>query len=142
MCCGAPGMEPDNRRELCINTVAVHSLKKRRPKGRPYIIDGAKRDRTDDLMTASHALSQLSYSPISRVGNTYCQRARLIINPQGMRKFFLQKWYNAGNYSAGALPRTPPKGNALWNPLRCKGFLSLHSTTAYKRRNGAPPPFH
>jgi hypothetical protein len=26
---------------------------------------GAGRDRTDDLMTASHALSQLSYSPKS-----------------------------------------------------------------------------
>jgi hypothetical protein len=29
----------------------------------PNISGGADRDRTDDLMTASHALSQLSYSP-------------------------------------------------------------------------------
>jgi hypothetical protein len=28
------------------------------------ILGGADRDRTDDLMTASHALSQLSYSPV------------------------------------------------------------------------------
>ncbi len=32
----------------------------------PLIIPGgADRDRTDDLMTASHALSQLSYSPVT-----------------------------------------------------------------------------
>ena len=28
---------------------------------------GARRDRTDDLMLAKHALSQLSYSPVSRI---------------------------------------------------------------------------
>ena len=30
---------------------------------------GARRDRTDDLMLAKHALSQLSYSPIEAVGS-------------------------------------------------------------------------
>ena len=30
---------------------------------------GARRDRTDDLMLAKHALSQLSYGPVSRERN-------------------------------------------------------------------------
>ena len=30
---------------------------------------GARRDRTDDLMLAKHALSQLSYSPVEAVGS-------------------------------------------------------------------------
>ena len=33
---------------------------------------GADRDRTDDLMTASHALSQLSYSPA--ISETFLQK--------------------------------------------------------------------
>jgi hypothetical protein len=39
-----------------------------RPPGSPSIQDygGARRDRTDDLMLAKHALSQLSYGPVSR----------------------------------------------------------------------------
>lgn len=38
--------------------------KKKHPK--PWmLLNGAKRDRTDDLLTASQALSQLSYSPIT-----------------------------------------------------------------------------
>ena len=32
------------------------------------IFGGARRDRTDDLLTASQALSQLSYSPKIRLG--------------------------------------------------------------------------
>ncbi len=41
------------------------------------IIGGAEGDRTPDLMTASHALSQLSYGPISRVGGQLTDRCRL-----------------------------------------------------------------
>ena len=39
-----------------------------RPLSRPHGLDlgGARRDRTDDLMLAKHALSQLSYGPVSR----------------------------------------------------------------------------
>jgi hypothetical protein len=34
----------------------------------PYLLDGgAERDRTDDLLNAIQALSQLSYSPIQEV---------------------------------------------------------------------------
>lgn len=36
-------------------------------------LNGAKRDRTDDLLTASQALSQLSYSPIRCVDEVCCQ---------------------------------------------------------------------
>ena len=37
------------------------------PKGRqsPLKSGGARRDRTDDLMLAKHALSQLSYGPVT-----------------------------------------------------------------------------
>ena len=34
----------------------------------PAKAGGARRDRTDDLMLAKHALSQLSYGPMSRDG--------------------------------------------------------------------------
>ena len=48
------------------------ALSKSQPTGKPFIIEGrfpvpdsggARRDRTDDLMLAKHALSQLSYGP-------------------------------------------------------------------------------
>ena len=41
--------------------------KKAIPYGMTFCFGGDKRDRTADLMTASHALSQLSYTPISGV---------------------------------------------------------------------------
>lgn len=46
-------------------TKRSHFLHKKKPVSLQPIdfIGGADRDRTDDLMTASHALSQLSYSP-------------------------------------------------------------------------------
>ena len=48
----------------------LHNVNRRRPKGRRrnlFAINehgGARRDRTDDLMLAKHALYQLSYGPI------------------------------------------------------------------------------
>ena len=45
----------------------------------PFVIEivgGAEGDRTPDLMTASHALSQLSYGPIFEN-----QVANLVVNP-------------------------------------------------------------
>ena len=41
--------------------------KKAIPYGMTFCFGGDKRDRTADLMTASHALSQLSYTPIGGV---------------------------------------------------------------------------
>jgi hypothetical protein len=38
------------------------------PRPRGPDLGGARRDRTDDLMLAKHALSQLSYGPVSRPG--------------------------------------------------------------------------
>jgi hypothetical protein len=38
---------------------------------------GARRDRTDDLMLAKHALSQLSYSPVEAVGSRQLAVVRL-----------------------------------------------------------------
>ena len=51
----------------------LHNVNRRRPKpGRNlYAIEragGARRDRTDDLMLAKHALYQLSYGPTGRSG--------------------------------------------------------------------------
>jgi hypothetical protein len=43
-------------------------------------IGGASRDRTDDLIVANDALSQLSYSPV-QVGSV----ARLFYQPSGVR---------------------------------------------------------
>ena len=40
------------------------------------VFSGATGDRTPDLMTASHALSQLSYSPTSTSGSAYSSAAR------------------------------------------------------------------
>ena len=40
---------------------------------------GARRDRTDDLMLAKHALSQLSYSPLEAVGSRQLAVVRLAI---------------------------------------------------------------
>ena len=39
------------------------------------MIGGAEGDRTPDLMTASHALSQLSYGPKKGVVNDRCRLA-------------------------------------------------------------------
>ena len=47
--------------------------KKAIPYGMTFCFGGDKRDRTADLMTASHALSQLSYTPI---GENYSNRLR------------------------------------------------------------------
>src|SRR5215207_9106670 len=38
---------------------------------------GARRDRTDDLVLAKHALSQLSYGPIWAVPLRECEQSRL-----------------------------------------------------------------
>ena len=48
---------------------------------------GARRDRTDDLMLAKHALSQLSYGPNRR---TRAGGGRLAAAPSGSR---LSKWW-------------------------------------------------
>ena len=54
-----------------------NSFSKGQPTGKPFFIEGrfrvpdsggARRDRTDDLMLAKHALSQLSYGPIGVCG--------------------------------------------------------------------------
>ena len=40
------------------------------------VFSGASRDRTDDLLLAKQALSQLSYGPIRFVGRTFMRGAR------------------------------------------------------------------
>ena len=50
----------------------------------PPNLGGARRDRTDDLMLAKHALSQLSYGPERGVGNR--QSARRVRVGQGPRR--------------------------------------------------------
>ena len=51
---------------------------------------GARRDRTDDLMLAKHALSQLSYGPVTRrrmphVRSSYCARLRKALRRSSLR---------------------------------------------------------
>ena len=56
--------------ETCSNRIG--RIGRRRPRAQPpsrhhsQDLGGARRDRTDDLMLAKHALSQLSYGPVSR----------------------------------------------------------------------------
>ena len=52
----------------------AHVVKKERatPSAQPVeAVGGAKGDRTPDLMTASHALSQLSYGPTEAMSGKY-----------------------------------------------------------------------
>lgn len=63
-------MEPPQRVESTARFALPSDTKQEPPTERSGALAiqecGASRDRTDDLMTASHALSQLSYSPKSR----------------------------------------------------------------------------
>ena len=53
------------RRSGC-DTAAFATIRLAEPKqAQPAKAGGARRDRTDDLMLAKHALSQLSYGPVS-----------------------------------------------------------------------------
>ena len=52
-----------------------------------FCFGGDKRDRTADLMTASHALSQLSYTPIGEV---------ILSDPAQKSKCFLEKIFLCG----------------------------------------------
>jgi hypothetical protein len=46
---------------------------------------GASRDRTDDLIVANDALSQLSYSPIdSRIARLFYQRSQSVTNSSAL----------------------------------------------------------
>ena len=51
------------RQETCAFHIEMACVRPRPATGRP---GGARRDRTDDLMLAKHALSQLSYGPVTR----------------------------------------------------------------------------
>ncbi len=48
-------------------------------------IGGADRDRTDDLMTASHALSQLSYSPTAGQCGGSVTKRRIPVKRKGLK---------------------------------------------------------
>src|SRR5882724_4918874 len=52
-----------------------HSIRLAQPNlAQPAKAGGARRDRTDDLMLAKHALSQLSYGPVPEDECSYCAR--------------------------------------------------------------------
>ena len=59
---------------------------------------GARRDRTDDLMLAKHALSQLSYGPVTRRRMLHVKVAKVLsarLRPFGLRRArfaFLCAW--------------------------------------------------
>ena len=71
----SPAIRPSSRQALARSTKLINRIGKDRKRfnlldtsSRPCGPDlgGARRDRTDDLMLAKHALSQLSYGPVSR----------------------------------------------------------------------------
>src|ERR1700722_6893153 len=70
----SPAIRPSSRSALARSTKLIKSHRKGRqhyllntpPRPRGPDFGGARRDRTDDLMLAKHALSQLSYGPVSR----------------------------------------------------------------------------
>ena len=78
--------------------------KKAIPYGMTFCFGGDKRDRTADLMTASHALSQLSYTPL---GEGYYIRSAA-----QMQAFSCISRKNSTN--APALPGAVPRRNGFW----------------------------
>jgi hypothetical protein len=71
----SPAVRPSSRQALARSTKLINCIGKDRTlqflldtpsKPRGLDFGGARRDRTDDLMLAKHALSQLSYGPVSR----------------------------------------------------------------------------
>jgi hypothetical protein len=58
------GLKP-RRADLCSRERAQPSIGHAAPSG------GARRDRTDDLLLAKQALSQLSYGPIQKIGRQH-----------------------------------------------------------------------
>ena len=60
---GSPRGEPADRRIPVCADEASRPPRSNRPAPRARSRGGARRDRTDDLMLAKHALSQLSYGP-------------------------------------------------------------------------------
>jgi hypothetical protein len=51
-----------------LRSLRSDALKPARGRRRTAKVGGARRDRTDDLLLAKQALSQLSYGPVGRVG--------------------------------------------------------------------------
>ena len=54
--------------EITSSSIACTTYQKKNRRGDPrrcFVSGGAEGDRTPDLMTASHALSHLSYGPVS-----------------------------------------------------------------------------
>ena len=58
-----PRNDGRSRRYSLVHKTQTSSAEPRLTRARTKMSGGAERDRTDDLMLAKHALSQLSYSP-------------------------------------------------------------------------------
>ena len=80
--------------------------KKAIPYGMTFCFGGDKRDRTADLMTASHALSQLSYTPI---GESYSNRFR--------RKMQV---FSRENLKITAMTENTVRASAFWQKNRVR----------------------
>ncbi len=68
---------------------------------------GARRDRTDDLMLAKHALSQLSYGPMPTEAGRFAPSARSAARPTGRRASWREP---SGRTSAPALEASKDGG--------------------------------
>jgi hypothetical protein len=81
-CVQACGRHHSTRAKLVLWTKAIASAINR---GSQPEFGGARRDRTDDLMLAKHALSQLSYGPLRRTARISLT-ARRAARPNGRRE--------------------------------------------------------
>jgi hypothetical protein len=59
-------VHPDCAREVMFSRTIVATIAFKQSRRSSTSSGGARRDRTDDLMLAKHALSQLSYGPVTR----------------------------------------------------------------------------
>ena len=81
-CCLSPGCGSNKQQSISLRCRKIRQLPSGKPTERPNLLfvkrrislrlhlvkaGGARRDRTDDLMLAKHALSQLSYGPLERI---------------------------------------------------------------------------
>ena len=99
-------------------------------------LGGARRDRTDDLMLAKHALSQLSYGPVSRPAGT--QRPIVVglggLEPPTSRLSSARS--NQLSYKPGRKKKSTP-AHGLSKPTEARGF---HILRLRKRDEGGAIP--
>ena len=121
-------LEPEHPQLGCIHFLFTISNKTQRPEPSPtasavflvplndQAVGGGRRDRTDDLMLAKHALSQLSYAPVSTVYS--CAQA-----PLGLRSHLVASPRQSLVPTTQKQQESPSKGKAFGRPRPRPGQL-------------------